>query len=97
MSRAKFPVDAEDLGVMTTEWIKGNVEEGSAPTRRHVFTFAASGTEYRIRHRIPTRASGWRIIRQDQPGQVYATRQADRFYLYLQSDTAGLTVTLEAF
>lgn len=95
--RPRLPI-GNKLEPKTQRWIEDFVEK--RPTSEVTYQFVAANTEERIRHKLGSRPTGYRVVEQDAPGSVYrdelATRN-DQFFVYLKSSAAGLTVRLEIF
>lgn len=100
ITRRKAP-PVREVNPIFQEWVRRELEPATRPrvVVLHAFGAVADTTE-RIRHRLGTVPTGFTVIQQSKAASVYrdATMPAwDRFYLYLKSSAASLTVTLEVF
>lgn len=105
MPRSKVPPDLGVLHPRLREWMKQTLEDTTRPQRIVTMTLPTAFdsttsvttalTTHRIRHRLPQPPEGWKVLSRDRAGEVWQGRDPDRFYLYLRTDTAGITVKLE--
>jgi len=96
MPEPKLPTDVGPLNPRLREWMRQHVEQAARARSQVSVTFPEADTDVRVRHRLPGLPTGYRMIRSDSAGSVYdGSRAGDRHYLYLRSNTAGITVTIE--
>lgn len=99
MRAIKLPIEFEKmLPGPVASWFRQYLEPAIRKVDTQVVLFGTAGTEVRVRHQLGAVPSGYRVIDQSAAGSVYrdanTTAATDRF-LWLKSDTASLTVTLE--
>lgn len=99
----KFPENIRELSPQHEDFIRRVVEPRVQPVRQASYTFASTYTtspaaDVRIRHRLGQVPKGFRVISDTAAAIVWNGATAnDRWFLYLRSDTADHTVTVEIF
>lgn len=100
MPNRRIPLRPE-LANPTRLWLQDQVEQGTERKSVLDHTFGTvADTQERIRHQLGVVPRGFRVIDQDKAGTVYRTptmTPADRFFVYLKSSVASLTVSIEVF
>jgi len=90
-----LPPDVGPLDIRFQQWFEQELGVASRKVSERVATFPVADTQVRVRHNLPAIPTGYRVIQQSEAASIYNTRKPDRFYVYLKSDTAGVTVTIE--
>jgi hypothetical protein len=82
-------------------FMQDQVEGQLVKSSRASHTFVAADTAERVRHRLPGKPEGFKVVDIDAAAQVYRTSAdivaTDKHWAWVRCDTAATSVVLEFF
>jgi hypothetical protein len=96
MRSRRVGVPPSGLSFNLREFLVQGVEQSASRKKTVTVTFPTPVAEVRVRHGLGAKPKGFVIVNKSAAGQVFDSgTKWDRHFLYLLSDTPGITVTLE--